>query len=398
MPGRKALVTPILTEPWREVNSMEGLMEDFSEQIALGIKAALEKCFECELLEQLQSSWGKHNPDRVDYRNGYRYRSLQTRLGLIKDLRVPRSREGTYQSQILPRYKRYEAGVEDLVRDSFLAGVSTRRVGEVLEPLMGGSVSASTVSEITKALDGQVQKYHQRRLPDDVVYLFADAVYMTTKGGAKAARKAVLTLYAIKTNGEKELLDFRVADSESEAQWESFLNHLYKRGLEGSQLRLIISDGGTGLHAALQMVYGHVKRQRCWVHKLRNVIGRLRAKQRAGCLAQLRTVYQAKNGTEARKEYQSWAKAWGDEAPAAVACVEKDLEELLNFFSEPANLARRLRTTNAIERCFREVRRRTNPMSCFNNSASCERIIYAIFTYQNSRWKDRPIPELTHNT
>jgi transposase-like protein len=168
--------------------------------------------------------------------------------------------------------------------------------------------------------------------------------------------------------------------------------------LEGSKLRLIISDGGTGLQAALQMVYGHVKRQRCWVHKMRNLLGRLRAKQREGCFAQLRTVYQAKNRTEAREQYRCWAEAWRKDAPEAVACVEKDLEELLNFFAEPAALARRLRTTNAIERCFREVRRRTNPMSCFNNSESCERIIYAIFSHQNNRWKDRPIPEFTHNT
>jgi putative transposase len=397
MPGRKVQATPILTEPWREVNSMEAFMEDMSEKIALGVKAMLEKCLESELLEQLQSTWGKHNPDRVDFRNGYRYRSLQTRLGLIKDLRVPRSRAGVYQSQILPRYKRYDAGVEDLVRDSFLAGISTRRVGEVLEPLMGGSVSASTVSEITKALDEHVRRYHQRRLPDDVRYLFADAVYMTTKGGAKATRKAVLTAYVIKTNGEKELLDFRVADSESEAQWESFLNHLYNRGLEGRHMRLIISDGGAGLHSALQMVYGHVKRQRCWVHKTRNLFGRLLAKQREACLAQLRTIYQAENITEDREKYRIWAEAWRKDAPAAVACVEKDLEELLNFFSEPANLARKLRTTNAIERCFREVRRRTNPMSCFNNRESCERIIYAVFTHQNKRWKDHPIPEITHN-
>jgi putative transposase len=116
---------------------MEAFMEDYSEQIAVGIKTLLEKCLEPELLEQLQTSWGKHNPDRVDYRNGYRYRSLQTRLGLIYDLKAPRSREGIYQSKILPRYKRYEPGMEDLVRNSFFAGISTRRVGEVLEPLMG---------------------------------------------------------------------------------------------------------------------------------------------------------------------------------------------------------------------------------------------------------------------
>ena len=396
MPEHKAPARFILTEPQHEVNSIEALMEDFSEQVALGIKAMLESCLESEMLEQLQTMWGKHNPDRVDYRNGYRYRSLQTRVGLIKELRVPRSREGTYQSRVLPRYKRFEPGVEDLVRESFLAGISTRRVGEVLGPMMGGPISAGTVSEITKTLDAQVQQYHQRELPDDVKYLFADAVYITTKGGAKAARKAVLTVYVIKTNGEKELLDFRVADSESQAQWESFLNHLYNRGLKGNQMKLVVSDGGTGLQAALQMVYGHVKRQRCWVHKLRNVMGRLRVKQRSACLRQLRAVYQANTETEARAKYQTWAAAWRGEAPEAVACVEKDLEELLSFFAEGINMAIKLRTTNAIERCFREVRRRTKPMSCFNNRESCARIIYAIFNHQNGRWKGHPIPEVTH--
>jgi putative transposase len=350
------------------------------------------------MLEQLQTDWGQHNPDRVDYRNGYRTRTLQTRLGLIKDLEIPRSRNGVYQSQILPRYKRYGSDVEGVVRESFLAGVSTRRVGEVLEPLFGGSVSASTVSEMTKVLNEQVRQYHHRRLEDNVVYLFLDAVYMSTKGPAKASRKAVLAAYAIKNNGVRELLDFRVAESESQAQWEAFLNHLYNRGLEGKLLHLVISDGGVGLKAAIQMVFPQAKHQRCWVHKMRNVVGRLKVKQRDACVSELRKVYQSKNTTEARERYRAWAQNWQKEAPDAVACVEKDLEELLAFLSEPSELAKRLRTTNVIERTFREVRRRTNPMSCFNNRESCERIIYAIFTHHNDRWKDRPIPEVTHNS
>ena len=398
MHGRKVLLFPILTEPWREVNTIESLMEDYTEASALALKDLLEHGFEWEMLEQLQTTWGRHNPDRVDYRNGYRRRSLQTRLGLIKDLRVPRSRYGVYQSRILPRYKRYEVGVEDLVRDSFLGGLSTRRVSEVLEPILGGSMSASKVSEITKVLDEHVRRYHNRRLDDDVLYLYLDAVYMITKGAAEATRKAVLTAYAVKSSGVKELLDFRMADSESQAQWESFLNHLYNRGLEGKRLRLVISDGSTGLKAALQLVYGHVKHQRCWVHKMRNVVSRLRVKQRDACVSQLRTVYQAKNTTEARERYRTWAEAWQSEAPEAVSCVKKDLEDLLSFLSEPLALHKKLRTTNAIERSFREVRRRTNPMSSFNNRESCERIIFAIFTHQNDRWKDRPIPEVTHNT
>jgi putative transposase len=398
MHGHKVLLLPILTEPWREVNSIEALMEDCSEAAALALKYLLEHSFEWEILEQLQTQWGRHYPERVDYRNGYRTRTLQTKLGLIKDLQVPRSRSGVYQSRILPRYKRYGGDVEELVRESFLAGVSTRRVGEVLEPLLGGSVSASTVSEMTKVLDEQVRQYHHRRLEDDVVYLFLDAVYMSTKGPATATRKAVLTAYAIRKNGVRELLDFLVADSEGQAQWEAFLNHLYNRGLEGKRLRLVISDGGAGLKAAIQMVYPQAKHQRCWVHKMRNVVGRLKVRQREACVSQLRTVYQSKNITEARERYRAWAEAWRKEAPEAVASIEKDLEELLNFLSEPIELAKKLRTTNVIERSFREVRRRTNPMSSFNNRESCERIIYAIFTHQNDRWKDRPIPEVTHNT
>lgn len=398
MHGHKVLLYPILTERRWEVNSIEALMEDYTEAAARSLKYLLEHSFECEMLEQLQSEWGQHNPDRVDYRNGYRTRTLQTRLGLIKDLRVPRSRKGTYQSEILPRYKRYGGGVEELVRGSFLAGVSTRRVGEVLESMLGGSVSASTVSEMTKVLNEQVRQYHHRRLDDDAVYLFLDAVYMSTKGPAKATRKAVLAAYAIRKNGVRELLDFCVADSEGQSSWEAFLNHLYNRGLEGKRLHLVISDGGAGLKAAIQMVYPQAKHQRCWVHKMRNVVGRLKVKQREGCMSQLRTVYQSKNILEARERYRAWAEAWRKEAPEAVACVEKDLEELLSFLSEPIELAKKLRTTNAIERSFREVRRRTNPMSSFNNRESCERIIYANFTHQNSRWKDHPIPEVTHNT
>jgi len=336
MHGHKVLLLPILTEPWREVNSIEALMEDFVEAAALSLKYLLEHSFEWEILEQVQTQWGRHNPDRVDYRNGYRTRTLQTRLGLIKDLQVPRSRKGVYQSRILPRYKRFGGDVEELVRESFLAGVSTRRVGEVLEPLLGGTVSASTVSEMTKGLNEQVRQYHHRRLEDEVLYLFLDAVYMSTKGPAKASRKAVLTAYAIKSNGVRELLDFLVADSEGQAQWEAFLNHLYNRGLEGKRLRLVISDGGAGLKAAIQMVYPQAKHQRCWVHKMRNVVGRLKVKQRDACVSQLRTVYQSKNTTEARERYRAWAEAWRKEAPEAVACVKKDLEELLNFLSEPA--------------------------------------------------------------
>jgi transposase-like protein len=361
-------------------------------------KELLEKTFEEEMLAQLQAKWYGHNPDRLDYRNGYRTRSLVTRFGLIKELRVPRSRAGVYESRILPQYARYDESVKALIRESFLGGVSTRRVGEVLEPMLGASVSASTVSRIAKTLDVEVGKFHQRPLDDDVQYLFLDGVYLKLKGVARVQRKVVLTVYGIKVTGEREVIAFKLASSESEPEWVSLLTDIQQRGLAGKKLKLVVTDGGVGLQAALATVYSQVPRQRCWVHKMRNLVARLPVKHREECLAGLREVYQAPNKTEATRIYRAWSAKWQPLVPKVVESMEKDIESLLSFMAEPAEHAKMLRTTNAIERVFRELRRRTNPMSCFNNDKSCERIVYAIVSHQNDKWKGRPHPQFTHKT
>jgi len=262
--------------------------------------------------------------------------------------------------------------------------------------LMGEPVSPSTVSTITKRLDGEVQIYHARSLPADIVYFYLDGIVLKVKGVATVQRKVILAAYGITSQGERVLLDFQVAISESSPQWEGFLNGLYRRGITEKKLRLIITDGGSGLHEALQVVYGSVKRQRCWVHKLRNVMSRLPVRYRTDCLSQLRTVYTAESTDNATNRYRLWSEKWKPLVPKAVECVEQDIDELLNFLNEPLVLASKLRTTNAIERSFREVRRRTRPMSCFNNDASCERIIFAVFNHQNRAWKERYLPEFTH--
>ena len=398
MSGPKALTDRSVAERWQEVKSAEQWWDDLGGTMRNTMKTLLEDSLDCELLEQIQATAYQRNPDRVDYRNGYRFRSLQTRLGVIVNLRVPRSRDGRYQSHILQRFGRRETVVTDLICDAFLGGLSTRRVGEVLEPLLGEPVSPSTVSQITKTLDAEVRRYHNRPLPTDIVYVFLDGIVLKVKGGAKVQRKVILAAYGLTSQGERVLLDFQVATSESSLQWEGFLNDLYRRGIDDKKLRLIITDGGTGLHDALQVVYGSVKRQRCWVHKLRNVMSKLPVRYRIDCLSQLRMVYTAESTDNARNRYRIWSEKWKPLVPTAVECVEKDIDELLNFLNEPPLLAIKLRTTNAIERVFREVRRRTRPMSCFNSDGSCERIIFAVFNHQNRTWKDRFLPEFTHNS
>ena len=127
-------------------------------------------------------------------------------------------------------------------------------------------------------------------------------------------------------------------------------------------------------------------------------MSKLPVRVRDECLGQLRTVYMAESKDNARQRYRSWSEKWKESVPKAVECVEKDIDDLLSFLGEPLELASKLHTTNAIERAFREVRRRTNPMSSFNNDASCERIIYAVFSYQNQKWQDNPLPGFPHRS
>jgi transposase-like protein len=311
---------------------------------------------------------------------------------------VPRARQGSGESQAFSRYQRRQAQVDGLIREVFLAGVSTRRVGETLEAVLGERVSAQTVSRVARSLNREVERFHRAVLTDDVRYLLLDAVSMRIRNAMEVKRRLVLCAYGISVAGERRLLDFRLAKSESQVAWEAFLNQLRERGLVGGHLQLVTTDGCAGLHAALDVVYPYVPHQRCWVHKLRNVASKLRRAQQTDCLAGARGIYEALTRREAVRRYWTWAQRWRTEAAKAVACLEQDLDTLLSFLACPEAHRKAVRTTNAIERAFREVRRRTRPMTCFTNDASCERIIYAVVSHLNRSWEGRPLQQFTQNS
>lgn len=393
----KDLTELSLRDLWREVKGEEDWWGDLKQETLRVVKRLLEGAMEGELLEQLRAGRYRRTGLRQGYRNGYRRRSLLTELGLVEHLRVPRDREGRYRPTVLPRYQRRQEKVNSLVREMFLSGVSTRKVQEVVTPLLGPEVSAQTVSRITRSLDGEVQRYHQRSLPDCYQYLLLDGITLKVKGARGVKKRLVLCGYGITSQGQRELISFRQATAESEAQWEAFLRDLYDRGVRGRSLRLITTDGCPGLHRALDTVYPYVPRQRCWAHKLRNVAARLPRRHQEACLKEAKGVYQAPTRREAVARCRAWAAAWRGLAPKAVDCLERDLEELLPFLDCPQAHWPKVRTTNAIERAFREVRRRTKPMSCFQNPASVDRIIYGVIYHLNNAWKAKPLTEFTHN-
>ena len=365
------------------------------------LRLLLERTLETEITVRLGARRYVRDEARRDWRNGYRERDLTTELGLLQGLQVPRSRKGTYQPQILARYRRRDEAVNGVILDAFVAGVATRRVGEVLEALLGEAPSATTVSRIAKELDAKAWEFHQRPLEDRWPFLVVDGVHMHVKGAAGLRTRVVLVAYAMDAQGNRELLDFRLATSESEAEWSAFFQSLYQRGLRGKRLRLVVSDGAPGIKAALQLAYPYAKQQRCWAHKLRNVVNQVRKADQRAVKRGAQAIYLAETRREAIQSFRGWKRAWQERYPKAVARLEKDLDALLAHFDHPVSLRVKLRTTNAIERCFVEVRRRTRPISAFTNDASCERITYALVAHLNKRWSPEPFSsqnQITHNS
>lgn len=182
------------------------------------------------------------------------------------------------------------------------------------------------------------------------------------------------------------------------ACWEAFLRDLYQRGLEGSSCQLIATDGGTGLHQALQIVYPKIGLQRCWAHKTRNILDKVKKKDQAAVKKALNRISHAANRREAAQAYWRFSSRWKKAYPRAVTCLQKDFDQLLSFFQiKTSELWSRLRTTNLIERAFREVRRRTRPMGVMAHTQSLQRIVFAVFHHLNKNWSERPL-KFTHKS
>jgi transposase-like protein len=320
--------------------------------------------------------------DAADRRNGYYKRHLLTALGDI-ELNVPRTRRFT-PTAILRAYSRRTTEIDRMILAGFVLGLSTRKVGETLLPILGRPVSPTTVSQVAKTLDAAVAAFHRRPLQDHYKVLMLDGVVLARKTGAGALRRPVLVALGLRPDGKKEIIDFRLAGSESAAEWERFLTDLDRRGLTGSRLDMICVDGGNGLLAALPTVYPGIAVQRCWAHKIRNILDKLRKADRPAVKRAIHKIMNASNEPAARSAARRFADRFRDRYPAAVACLRNDLDELLTCFRYKTLKQRKaVRTTNAIERRFREVRRRTRPMGTFQDRTSMDRILFAVFTHEN---------------
>ena len=385
-----------VTRAMKEINAFEWEGE-FKPVARRALKELMEKRLEEEMAEYLGLSRYEHASDRHDYRNGHYVRHLLTEMGDL-ELLVPRSRKGKFPTRLFERYARRCRSVDKVLLACFCLGLSTRKAASVLAPVLGEKVSASTISRIGQELDHEVHRYHTRILKDDYQYLFFDGVVLKSKGAVKVQKKILLCAFGITVEGRQEIIDFYPAASESVACWESFLNDLYRRGLKGSLCELIATDGGTGLHHALQIVYPKVVLQRCWAHKTRNVLDKVKKVDQPAVKKALARISHAVNRREATQAYWNFSSRWAKSYPQAVHCLKKDFDQLLSFFQiKNSQIWSRLRTTNLIERSFREVRRRTRPMGVMAHTQSLQRIVFAVFHHLNQNWSQQPL-KFTHKS
>ena len=390
-----AKVTPI-TEHFQHF--VQELKESFWGDMQGQVQKASKRLF--ELLSERQRNLYMVSPrysraeKRKDYRNGYYERDFVTRFGTLR-LRIARTRRKGFLPAVLQKFQRRAEEVSLLIREAFLRGLSTRQVGRVVATLTGEAVSPQTVSRITQALDQTVQQFHQARLSDEYAYLFLDGVSLRVRRPSGRKRVQMLVAYGVKQDGRRHLLAFLRSQGESQADWEALLNDLYHRGLQGRSLHLIVTDGCAGLAAAIQTVYPRVAHQRCWVHKMRNILEKVRRRDHDAVKADAQAIYLAESQVKAEAAFRNFRARWRREYGSVVQQLERDLPDLLSFFTLPKHLWRKLRTTNVIERCFVEVRRRTRPMVCFVNVKSVDRIIYSIFQRFNLEWKNRTLKVFT---
>jgi len=348
-------------------------------------------------LRDLYCGWGHYERGpalKRDYRNGFYERDFVTRFGSIR-LRIARTRAKNFIPPGLKAFQRRAPELAMLIREAFLRGLSTRQVGRVIAVLTGEGVSAQTVSTLTRDLDEAVRRFHQAPVDEDWAYLFLDGVSLRVRRPGGRKRVQMLVVYGVRRNGTRQLLAFLRTRGESQADWEALLQDLYRRGLQGKNLLMIVTDGCPGLAAAIPTVYPRALHQRCWVHKMRNILEKVRKSDYDEVKADAQAIYLADSRRQAEKAARAFARRWRGPYPNMVRQLEADLPELLSFFSFPRHLWRKLRTTNIIERCFVEVRRRTRPMVCFVNVASVDRIIYSIFNRFNLEWKNRTLRVFT---
>lgn len=364
---------------------------DVTPQIAQGVVSILEAAAATEFEKLIGvGCYSRNKSSRSDYRNGSRSRSVQTRVGTLV-IRIPRFRSQGFVPEFLERGQRALREVDGWVASAFLSGLSRAQICRHLESLTGLQPSASVLSRVQRHLDTCAKGFKERRLTGRYEYLFLDAVWVKDIAGGRAVGVCILTAVGITPDGRKEILGFERVQRENESTWRGFLTRLKERGLCASDLALVISDEHSGLVAAVAEVLGDVAHQLCWAHRVRNAVDKISKEDRKSFIGDIREVYRANNRRAALAAWTALRGRWQMKYPRLMESIEADLRHLLAFLERPAAHRSYVRTTNPIERVFRDLRKRGYGCGAFTDPRSCDRVLFSVYTMLNGLWAERRV-------
>ena len=340
------------------------------------VRVVIEEVMREELQQVLGAAWGECTPKRKGYRNGTYTRDLATSSGPIEDLEVPRDRAGHYHTQVFDRYSRYEPQVAEGITQMFVAGVSTQKVGEVTQTLMGVAPSASAVSRLNQTLTEQFEAWRERPLLAHYRIVYLDGVHFSVRHGEQTDSTIILTALGVDLEGNKDVLAIRACAEEDKDGWSCLLQDVRRRG--ATQVDLIVTDGHEGLLAAVSALFTATARQRCVVHKQRNVINAIPHRERKEVSAELAGIFKLEKKEDALLNLAAFKAKYQKRYPEAIRSLCEDEEHLLTFYAFPPVMHRYIRTTNAIESFFSNVRQRTDQIDTFTTETSCLTIVWAV--------------------
>ena len=357
------------------------LLVDREEAFRKLLQRTLNDILKVESQEQLQAAPYERSDSRLDSRNGLRDRELKTRIGRIT-LAVPRHRNVPFKTLIFDNYSRSEAALVTAMAEMVVNGVSTRKVSRVIESLCGTSVSKSSVSEICKNLDKEVESFRNRPLEGRYPFLTVDATYFKVRENNRVISKALMIAYGTNEQGHREILGFAAYRNESKDTWQDFLKSLKKRGLKG--VIMITSDAHEGIIHAISEVFPTVPWQRCQFHFSKNVVDKTPKKYQTGIRAELQEMFACNTLKEARNKKDQIIQEYQDVAETAMSCLDEGFESAMTATILPRGMQRFFRTSNAVERLNKELKRRSQVIGIFPNEESLIRLMGSVLIEQNS--------------
>jgi putative transposase len=349
------------------------------------VERVVQQVLETEMTEHIGAAPYERTERRTGQRNGYKPRTLRTRIGTL-NLLVPQDREGTFSTRLFSRYQRNEKALVLALMQMYVGGVSTRKVKDITEELCGTSFSKSLVSSLAGSLDAELEAWRKRRLEAaSYPYLFVDARYEKVRVDERVVNQGVLVVSGVRDDGFREILGVEVADTESEATYQELFRSLKQRGLSG--VELVVSDEHEGLKSAVSRHFQGASHQRCQVHYSRNLLGMVGFARRKELAVDLRAIFAAPAREQALQIASSVAEKWRGKGNEKVAChLEERIEECLACLAFPESHRRRIRTTNGLERLNQEIKRRTRVVRIFPNSEACLRLVSALAVEQSEEW------------